>query len=159
MRWLLIVSLGTLVLFGCEPHSTPDFAQNAAMSDMYKIEAGRIATRKGQSAPVRNFGQVMVDAHSQTLEELKGVVHSENLKTVLPTKLDPDHQELIDELNNASGEDFDETYAEQQVEAHDDAEALFEYYAGDGENRALRQFAQKTLPVIRQHLGEARKLP
>ena len=32
-------------------------------------------------------------------------------------------------------------------------------YAKKGDNAALKAFAQKTLPVIQQHLDEAKKLP
>jgi putative membrane protein len=54
---------------------------------------------------------------------------------------------------------FDKTYAKQQIDGHKDAEELFEKYAKRGDNAAIKQFAQKTLPVIQQHLSEAKKLP
>ena len=159
MRSLLIVPLATLALFACGAPSTPDFVQKAAMSDIYEIEAGKIASQKAQSDTVKNFGQMMVDAHSKTTEELKGLVQSENIKVDLPTKLDSKHQGLIDDLSSASNVAFDKTYAQQQIAGHKDAEDLFEKYAKRGDNAALKQFAQKTLPVIQQHLAEAKKLP
>ena len=36
---------------------------------------------------------------------------------------------------------------------------LFDSYAKKGANAALKQFAQKTLSVIQEHLAEAKKLP
>jgi putative membrane protein len=39
------------------------------------------------------------------------------------------------------------------------AVGLFDSYAKKGDNAALKAFAQKTLPVIQQHLDEAKKLP
>ena len=159
MRSLLIVPLATLALFACGAPSTPDFVQKAAMSDMFEIEAGKIASQKAQSDTVKNFGQMMVDAHSKTTEELKGLVQSENIQVDLPTKLDSKHQKLIDDLNGTSNVAFDKTYAQQQIAEHQDAEGLFETYAKRGDNAALKQFAQKTLPVIQQRLAEAKKLP
>ena len=35
---------------------------------------------------------------------------------------------------------------------------LFDAYAEGGENAALKQFAANTLPAIKQHLEEAKKL-
>jgi putative membrane protein len=102
---------------------------------------------------------MMVDAHSRTTEELTRIVTSEKIKVDLPTKLDSKHQKLIDDLNTASGEDFDKTYAKQQVDGHDEAVKLFDSYAKRGDNAALKQFAKKTLPVIQEHLAEAKKLP
>jgi putative membrane protein len=159
MRNFLMVAVATLSLVACGAPSTTDFVQKAAMSDMYEVEAGKIASQKAQSDAVKNFGQMMVDAHSKTTEELKGVVASENIKVDLPTKLDAKHQKLVDDLNGASNADFDKTYAKQQVDGHKEAVGLFDSYAKKGDNAALKAFAQKTLPVIQQHLDEAKKLP
>ena len=159
MRKLMMVALATLSLVACGAPSATDFVQKAAMSDMYEVEAGQIAGQKGQSAPVKGFGQMMVDAHSKTTEELKGIVASEKIKIDLPTKLDAKHKKLIDDLNAASNEDFDKTYAKQQVDGHQEAVDLFDSYAKKGDNTAFKQFAQKTLPVIQEHLAEAKKLP
>jgi len=159
MRNFLIAALATLALVGCGAPSTTDFVQKAATSDMYEVEAGKIASQKGQSNAVKSFGQMMVDAHSKTTDELKGIVASQGIKVDLPTKLDSKHQKLIDDLNAAYGADFDKTYAKQQVDGHKDAVSLFDAYAKKGDNAALKAFAQKTLPVIQQHLDEAKKLP
>ena len=159
MRKLLMAAVATLLLVGCGAPSTTDFLQKAAMSDMYEVEAGKIASQKGRSDAVKTFGQMMVDAHSKTSEELKGIVASESIKVDLPAKLDAKHQKLIDDLNGASDADFDKTYAKQQVDGHQDAVSLFDAYAKKGDNAALKAFAQKTLPVIQQHLDEAKKLP
>ena len=126
---------------------------------MYEVEAGKIATQKGQTAPVKGFAEMMVDAHSKTTEELKGIIASEKINVDLPTKLDAKHQKLIDDLNAASSADFDSTYAKQQVDGHQEAVDLFDSYAKKGNNAALKAFAQKTLPVIQQHLDAAKKLP
>ena len=162
MRNHLLAALAvfaTMALVSCGAPSTPEFIQTAAMSDMYEIEAGKIAAQKGQSDVVKQFGQHMVEAHSQTTEELKGIVQQENIKVDLPTKLDDKHQRMIDDLNAAHQEDFDKTYAKQQVNAHEKAESLFSKYADKGDNAAVKAFAAKVLPVIRQHLEEAKKLP
>jgi putative membrane protein len=158
MRNFLLVAIATLSLVACGAPSATDFVQKVAMSDMYEVEAGKIASQKGQSDAVKNFGQMMVDAHSKTTEELKGIVASEAIKVDLPTKLDAKHQKLIDDLNAASNADFDKTYAKQQIDGHKDAVRLFDSYAKKGDNAALKAFAQKTLPVIQQHLDEAKKL-
>ena len=91
------------------------------MSDMYEVQAGKLATEKGQSDAVKQFAQQMVDAHTKTTEELTGIVKSKNIKVDLPTALDSTHQKLIDDLNSASAQDFDKTYAKQQVDAHQQA--------------------------------------
>jgi predicted outer membrane protein len=87
-----LVVLATIALVSCGAPSTSDFVQTAAISDMYEFETGKIAGQKGQSDAVKQFGQRMVEAHSQTSEELKGIVQQQNIKVDLPTKLDAKHQ-------------------------------------------------------------------
>ena len=88
-------------LTACGAPSAPEFVQKAAMSDAYEVEAGKIATEKGQSDQVKQFGHHMVDAHTKTTQEVKSIVKSDNIKVDLPTKLDSKHQNLIDDLNEA----------------------------------------------------------
>jgi putative membrane protein len=153
--WAMLVPLA---LVACGAPSAPEFVQKAAMSDMYEVEAGKIAAAKGQSGAVKQFGQHMVEAHSQTTAELKGIVQADKIDVELPAKLDDKHQRMIDDLNAAHEADFDKTYAKQQVGGHEKAEELFEKYAQKGDNASLKSFAAKTLPVIKQHLAEAKKL-
>jgi putative membrane protein len=137
-------TLATLALAGCGAPSTVDFVQKAAMSDMYEVQAGKLAAEKGQSDAVKQFGQQMVDAHTKTTEELTGIVKNKNIKVDLATMLDAKHQKLIDDLNSASAQDFDKTYAN---------------HAAKGDDADVKQFAEKTLPTIEHHLDEAKKLP
>jgi putative membrane protein len=159
MRNLLIAALASMVLGGCGAPSTPGFVQTAATSDMYEVQAGKLAVEKGQAEAVKQFGQQMVDAHTKTTEELTGIVKSKNIKVDLPTTLDAKHQKLIDDLNSASADNFDKTYATQQVDAHQEAVNLFKKYGANGDDSAVKQFAEKTLPTIQHHLDEAKKLP
>ena len=84
---------------------------------------------------------------------------SKNIKVELPAKLDAKHQKLIDDLNSASAQDFDKTYAKQQVDGHQEAVPLFKKYASKGDDADVKQFAEKTVPTIEHHLDEAKKLP
>src|SRR3972149_5364149 len=155
----VLATLATLALVSCGGAPTPPaFVTKAAMSDLYEVEAGKIASEKGQSDAVKEFGRHMVEAHGKTSEELKGIVQAEKLNMELPTKLNKKRQKRIDALNNAKPEDFDKIYAKQQVKAHERAAELVDDYAGDGDNAALKQFAANTLPAIKQHREEAEKL-
>jgi putative membrane protein len=101
----------------------------------------------------------MVEAHTKTTEELTSIVKTKNIKVDLPAKLDAKHQKLVDDLNGASAQDFDKAYANQQVDAHQEAVDLFKKYASGGDDADVKQFAEKTLPTIEHHLDEAKKLP
>jgi putative membrane protein len=153
-----LAALATLALVSCGAPSTPDFVKKAATSDMFEVAAGKIASEKGQSEAVKAFGRHMVEAHSKTTEQLKSIVQAEKLDVRIPDKLTKKQQKRLDTLSAAKPEEFDKLYAKQQVNAHDKAAELFDGYAEGGDNAALKQFAANTLPVIKQHLEEAKKL-
>jgi putative membrane protein len=155
----VLATVATLALVSCGgAPTTPDFVKKAAMSDLYEVEAGKIASEKGQSEAVKEFGRHMVEAHSKTSEELKAIVQAEKLNVELPTKLSKKRRKLIAALNNAKPEDFDRVYAKQQAKAHERAVELFDDYAEEGNNASLKQFAANVLPTIKQHREQAEKL-
>ena len=43
MRSFVIATFATLALAGCGAPSSPDFVSKAAMSDMYEVQAGKLA--------------------------------------------------------------------------------------------------------------------
>ena len=145
MRSDVIAMLATLALVGCGAPSTPDFVEKAAMSDMYEVQAG--TRRRERSIRCR---ETVWSANGRcSFEDHRGAYeHRENKKYQGGTtpKLDAKHQKLIDDLNSASAQDFDKTYAEQQVDAHKEAVDLFKKYASKGDDPDVKQFAEKTLP-------------
>jgi putative membrane protein len=100
----------------------------------------------------------MVDDHSKTSADLKELVKDEDIKVELPANLDDDHQAKLDKLNGLSGNQFDKTYVQMQVKAHEKAVSLFEAYAAAGENDDLKDWAEDTLPKLKEHLEEANDL-
>jgi putative membrane protein len=163
MRIFLLAALATLATaklgFCAEPSATPDFVKKTARFSLYEVEAGKIAVAKGQSEPVKQFGRDVVEAHSKAAEEFKRIVLAENLKAELPAKPNKSQREWIGALNAATPENFDRTFAEQQIKAYKRAVELFEGYAEGGDNTALQQFAANTLSTIKQHFEQAKKLP
>ena len=59
--------------------TTKGFVAAAAISDLYEVEAGQIAERRGQSDAVRDFSKHMVEAHIQTADQLKTVLAGNNV--------------------------------------------------------------------------------
>lgn len=59
---------------------------------------------------------------------------------------------MVQTLQSASGPGFDRDYIQMQVTAHRDAVNLFDQYAQNGDIQQLKQFAQQTLPALREHL-------
>lgn len=138
------------------PVSTDAFVTNAAISDMYEIQAGQIAEAKGQSAEVKAFGKQMVVDHTALSNAMKPLIIAAG-KTA-PTGLDERRKGLIDNLNAAAPADFDKVYISQQQAAHNEALTLMQGYADHGDDAGLKGGATKALPKIKAHLSHVQGL-
>ena len=164
-RDLIAVAVGLSAPFLFNPAAlaaqaptTSDFVQTVAISDMFEVQAGKMATEKAQSGDVKSFGQHMVDDHTKTTKELKNLIADKNIEAELPSKLDPEHQAMLDKLTTLSGNQFDKAYTQNQVKAHEKAVSIFEAYAAAGDNNDLKDWATSTLPTLKDHLKEAKDL-
>jgi len=147
---------GVNSLLGVSP-STADFVKEVAVSDMFEIEAGKLAQAKG-NADEKAFASKMVSDHTKTSTELKGLVSGGKVKAELPTALDSSHQSKLDKLKRERGKDFSLEFNSMQASAHKDAVSLFERYAKGGDNPDLKDWAGKTLPALKHHLEMAQDL-
>ena len=144
--------------FAAEAPPTDQFVQKVAISDQFEIETGQLAAKQAERGNVKTFGQRMVDDHTKTTNQLSELVKQNDINAKLPNALDEQHQATLDKLKNLEGKDFDRTYVSEQVKAHEKAVDLFQAYADSGENDKLKQWAQTTLPTLKEHLKEAQAL-
>jgi putative membrane protein len=144
--------------FAAAAPSTEQFVNNVAISDMFEVQAGRLAADKAQLDAVQTFGKRMVEDHSKTTEQLKSLISDNDIKVELPTALDNKHQSKLDKLKDLSGTQFDKTYVDGQVQGHEKAVDMFQAYSESGDNPKLKQWAQTTLPTLKDHLKQAQTL-
>ncbi|WP_082532117.1 MULTISPECIES: DUF4142 domain-containing protein [unclassified Phenylobacterium] len=135
--------------------AAPDFVAKAAASDMFEIEAAKLAQTKAKSAEVKKFAADMVTAHTKSTEALKkAIADSGQTVLVLPTALPADLQDKLTDLGKA--ENFDKAYMDNQVDAHQAALDLLQRYAQDGDVAGIKAFAATTAVTVQQHLDKAR---
>ena len=139
------------------PPSPKDFAMAAAQGDQYEIEAARVAEVEGRDPGVRAFAQEMIRDHARMREALRQAAAASGLPPP-PPGMSGDQARLLGALQSLRGADFDRAYAHQQVLAHVQAVAVQETFAASGADPGLRKAAQSALPMIRDHLAEARQL-
>ena len=136
------------------------FAPNAAISDMYEIEAGRIAQERGRAPEVREAGEKMIRDHTESTTKLKEAVGRSGKVQLseLPTQLDARRSGMIDHLREAPDDKFDATYIDQQVAAHKEAVTMMHTFRKEGDCPILRGFAEEVSPVIESHLERMKQL-
>lgn len=133
------------------------FIRKAAEGNVAEVALGRLAQQTGQDPNVKAFGEHMVRDHTQANEQLASVAQS--LSVTLPNSPSTSDQAKMDKLSRLSGADFDKAFAREMVRDHRTAIRAFEHEAKDGRDSAAKQFAESTLPTLKEHLAMAEKLP
>ena len=126
------------------------FIEKAASGGMAEVKLGHLATEKGTSPTVKEFGKRMVDDHGKANDELKTIASKKNFP--LPTDVDSEAKATYDKLAKLSGSDFDKAYMDAMVKDHDADVKEFKKEASlGGADPDLKAWAQKTLSVIQEH--------
>lgn len=134
--------------------AAPDFVAKAAASDMFEVEAAKLAQTKAKNPGVKKFADEMVTAHTKSTADLKKAIADSGQTLALPTALPKDLQDKLSDLGKA--ENFDKAYMDNQVDAHQAALDVLQRYAQDGDVPVIKAFAAATAPTVQQHLEKAR---
>jgi putative membrane protein len=132
------------------------FAKAAAQGGMAEIQLGKLAADRGSNAVVKAFGERMVTQHGAAAEQLKAAAQQANI--VLPATVSSKDQQTYDRLARLNGSDFDRAYAEDMVQDHEKDVHEFQNQANNGKNPSIRAFAAQTIPMIQEHLNQAREM-
>jgi putative membrane protein len=137
-------------------HDTAAFVSNASQSDMYEIQAAQIAQKRSKNPDIKAFAKMMVTDHTKSTNLMKPLALAAGQTPA--DKLDNRRQGFIDHLNSASDADFDKTYVDQQVAAHNEALDLMNGYAKDGSDAGLKGGAAQIAPTVQMHLDKIKAI-
>ncbi len=136
--------------------SDKKFVKQAAEGGMAEVELGKLAAEKASNPDVKKFGQRMVDDHTKVNEQLKEVASSQGID--LPDKLTAKDEMTKEHLSKLSGEQFDRAYMSDMVKDHTQDVADFQRESNSATDPAVKQFAQKIVPILEDHLKEAKEI-
>ncbi|MER9364924.1 DUF4142 domain-containing protein [Mesorhizobium sp. M0518] len=145
------LSIGTAMAFvqpALSAETAQDFVTKAAIGGMFEVQSSKVAQDKLQDRTLKDFAQKMISDHGAANGKLETIAGEQKLQ--VPSDLDAAHKSEVDKLQSAAAP-VDAPYADMQKAAHADAVSLFESYAKDGDNAALKSFANETLPTLKMH--------
>lgn len=134
------------------------YVRQTAISDLFEVSAAQAALQKASSEEVRSFARMMIDDHTKAGEQLEDAAKGQSLADSLPTGVDARHDRMLQELANATEQDFDRLYMRTQVEAHTAALKQQQDYSSFGANPALKAIASQLVPVVKRHLDQAQAI-
>ncbi len=131
--------------------SPTDYVTAAGQSDQFEIQEGQLAQSQGKSAKVKAFGKEMITDHTKSTAMVVAAAQKAGLSPSTPA-LRSDQQQMLSQLQAASGDDFDRLYIQQQTQSHQEALQLQQGYAQNGDSKPLKAVAAKITPVVQKHL-------
>jgi putative membrane protein len=164
---LLLTTLGCWVVLGHQESSPvlstteavmkdEAFVRAAARGGLSELKLGKLAMDQGSNETVKAFGTRMVAEHTKAGDELKEAAKEENIG--LPTDLTTKDQATYDRLSKLTGAEFDQAYAQDMVKDHQQDLRDFQREANHGNDDVIRSFASETVPMIQQHLDQAKEM-
>lgn len=164
---LAALTLAAAGLAGCAtpPPADPATARStaaaymptAASSDQFEIQSSRAVLDANPSVETRRFAEMMIAHHAQTTATLVAAARQAGL-TPPPPLLNSKHAAMVEQIRSAPVGERERVYLRNQVLAHEEALALHSGYAQNGDRAELRTAASSAVPIVRQHLEDARRL-
>ncbi|RCJ17899.1 hypothetical protein A6S26_29725 [Nostoc sp. ATCC 43529] len=136
--------------------SDREFINEAAQDGLAEVQLGQLASERAASNAVKQFGQRMVQDHTQVNNQLQQLATQKGV--TLPKTLNNENQQVKQRLSKLSGVQFDGEYMNHMVQAHEKDVAAFESQAQQGQDADVKAFAAQTLPALQEHLQEARSI-
>ncbi len=135
-----------------------NFVAQANLGAPFQIASGRIAEEKASTANMRDYAHLMVASHIPVVDALAAILRRERVTAPPNTLLQGAYDAMIASLKADRAATFDRDYVAGQVHYQKGNAALFQYEIQSGTDPELKEFAQRTLPKIEDHLQRALKL-
>jgi putative membrane protein len=131
------------------------FLTNAAQGGLAEVVLGKLAQQKANDQAVKQFGQRMEQDHTKANDELKSLAAKKGVQ--LSTSLKHEDQIQKDELSKLPPQSFDTHYMQVMVKDHQKDVSEFQKAADGASDPDVKNFAQKTLPILQDHLKQAQQ--
>jgi len=117
---------------------------------LWEMPAGQMAAQKGSSQKVRQIGQMIADQHVQ-LDELV-VAAANELGATIPSTPTAQQQGWLNEMQNAKGAQFDQTFVTRLRAAHGKIFPIIGAVRASTRNPVIRKLCDQTTIFVMNHM-------
>jgi putative membrane protein len=127
-----------------------EFLRKALQGDEAEVQLGQLAEQKSQSDDVKQFGQKMVQDHTELSDQVKPI--AQQLDVRQPKGLSKKDKQLVASLEGLSGPQFDQEYIKAMVKDHEQDLKEFKSEATMSQDPNVKKVAEEGSNLISQHL-------
>jgi putative membrane protein len=139
-----------------QSYSDADFAVDAVDRSLLEIQLGKISLTHSSNQSIKDFGQMMINDYTKTNDKIMAIGKLKGF--VLPASSSQRNMKRINNLNDKTSEEFDESYINFIISNHRSTINLFENASKNSADAEIKSFADNTLPILKKHLEEARAI-
>jgi putative membrane protein len=133
--------------------SEKQLLQNIADADKAEIEMGQLAQSNGSSQKVKDFGQKLVDDHTQNNQQLQQLAQQKGVQLSVQEK--PAEQSTKSKLENVKGAQFDKAFMQHEKDDHAKLLSQLKQQQDQIQDPDLKSFVGQTISAVQQHLDAA----
>jgi putative membrane protein len=152
----LLVAASITVLAQAPSDDDKKFVDAALKGGIGEVELGHLATDKGVSSDVKEFGQKMVTDHTRLGNKMKTL--ATDIGVTPPNGAGVEAMATKTKLELLSGKTFDDEYIKAMVKDHEDDLQAFRNEATNGVSPAVKRAAREGATVVQEHLAMIRKI-
>jgi putative membrane protein len=132
-----------------------EFLTKAADARMMDIEQGKLASARGTTPEIKQYGERMIKDQTKLLHEIRVLAASKNI--ALPATLSEDKADGLEDLREKEADAFDKKFIRMMTIDHKRDVREFED-ATEFKDRDVQKFATTYLPLIEAHLEQVQEL-
>jgi len=120
------------------------------------VEAAKLVEQKSTDPAVKDFASRMVTDHTRAAAQVKTLASSEGV--TLPTELSASERTQDASWQKLSGTKLNDSYLQGELQDHKEAISAFENEIEHGRDKAVKDYAEQTLPTLQDHIRIAEDL-
>jgi len=156
----LMVCLAAPMAASAQGVTDPQIAAIVVTANQVDVDAGKLAVATSKNADVKQFGQMMIDAHTavnKQATELVTKLHVTPQDNPTAQSLKTGGEKNVAQLKTLSGAAFDKAYIDHEVAYHQQVlDAIDKTLIPSASNAELKSLLQTVRPAIAAHLEHAK---
>lgn len=127
------------------------FLKEATQGNQMELEMAGVALSKAQNSEVKSFAQHLQKDHRDVQTKLTSLIQRHGIQIDKPGKTSKE----VEGLQELSASEFDREFMKMALRDHQKDIAKYQKAIEQVQAADVKQFAQETLPKLRQHLSHA----
>ncbi len=157
-KWPSAVGIGAMLLLVSTHTWAKDdkaFLREAIQGNLAEVDMGRLAQKRSRNEEIKNFGDMLVQDHSEANTRANAVARQIGLNP--PTRPSVKQRLSYGYYASLRGNTFDRQFVKHMVDDHKKDIQAYQAQAQSGTG-PVADYAKQTLPTLEKHLNTAESL-